>query len=50
MAEYTQEALANLENVPAISISGYTLSRANQALDVDDDCMNWAMFGVGGPA
>ena len=28
----------------------YTLEQANTALDVVEDWMDWATFGVGGPA
>ena len=54
MAEYNLEAAASLESVPATpineNVSNYTLEMADEALNVVEDWMNWAMFGVGGPA
>jgi len=55
MADYISEATASPEIVPAKTIGDYTpteysLEQANQALDIIEDCMNWAFFGVGGPA
>jgi len=55
MADYISEASASPEIVPAKMILNYekeeyTLEQANSALDIVEDCMNWAFFGVGGPA
>jgi hypothetical protein len=55
MADYISEASASPEVVPAKTIEDYTtaeysLEQANEALDIIEDCMNWAFFGVGGPA
>ena len=55
MADYISEATASPEIVPAKTIGDYTtpdytLDQAIYALDVVEDCMNWAFFGVGGPA
>jgi hypothetical protein len=55
MADYISEATASPEVVPAKTVLNYesdeyTLDQAVFALDVVEDCMNWAFFGVGGPA
>jgi hypothetical protein len=55
MADYISEASASPETVPAKTVlnyeSGeYTLDQAIYALDVVEDWMDWATFGVGGPA
>lgn len=55
MADYISEASADSEVVPAKTVlhyegDEYTLEQAVQAFDVVEDWMNWAMFGVGGPA
>ena len=40
---------------PAIKLDNYTLDMAIEAMNTvdesySDDCMDWAMFGVGGPS
>jgi hypothetical protein len=39
---------------PAISMNEYTLDMAIEAINTveehADECMDWAMFGVGGPS
>lgn len=56
MADYISEVASTAENnlAPAIDNDFYTLEMANLAAgiveDCLDDCMDWTMFGVGGPA
>lgn len=54
MADYISEASANPGIDQAKKSFEYTLEHALMSLNVleenMDDCMDWATFGVGGPA
>ena len=50
MSDYIPAVSADPGFDQSNKIVNYTLDQANEALDVVEDWMDWATFGVGGPA